>query len=234
MNEPLKILIVEDDPLIAFDIKCILESKNHQVLAVCHTAKDAMLVDLSNIDIALLDVNLGDGPDGISVAMYLKENAQIPCIFITSYYDEKTVSRAKTVYPLAYIIKPYEEQDILINLELATSKLKKEVKKEENAPIFVKNGSKLTKIDPKDVDFIQAYDMYSHLFIAGKRITASQTLKETEKLFSHLDFIRVHRSYVVNLNAIEGIYEDEILIAEHRIPVGRTYKKDLFDRIVTI
>ena len=76
--------------------------------------------------------------------------------------------------------------------------------------------------------------MYTHLFIKGKRLTASQTLKEVEKLFSKLDFIRVHRSFMVNLNSIEGICEDEILIAEQRIPVGRTYKKDLFDRIMTI
>lgn len=230
------IIIVEDDPLIAYDLKSILSSNGYSVEAVFHSAEDAIQFDFNsvNIDVALLDVNLGDGMDGTSLGLMLHEKYNLPSIFITSYYDEKTVLKAKLASPLAYIIKPYEEQDILTNLSLAVSRKPETAIVTNSEPIFVKSGSRLTKIIPEEILYVQAYDMYAHLFLEGKRITASQTLKEIEKLFKSFNFIRVHRSYLVNLNAIDGICEDEILINKQRIPVGRTHKKGLFDRIKTI
>jgi DNA-binding LytR/AlgR family response regulator len=234
MSSKIKLIIVEDDPLIAFDIKGIVEEKDYEVVGVFHTAADAMNAMPLEFDIALLDINTDGERDGIELGISLRAKYNKPCIFITSYYDQETIQKAKQANPLAYIIKPYEEQDIIANLELSKGKLTADNRLSEPGLIFVKTGSKLTKINPVDIDYAQAYDMYTHLYTGGRRITASQTLKEFEKIFSGFYFFRVHRSYMVNMDAIEGICEDEILIGEARIPIGRTYKKEFFDKILTI
>ena len=234
MNEKLKLIIVEDDPLIAFDLKGIVEEENYEVVKVFHSASKAVKALPLDFDLALLDINIDGDRDGINLGVHLKESYQKPCIFITSYYDEETVGKAKNADPLAYILKPYDEKDILANLLLSRHKINPDSILKDVSPLFVKANGKLTKIVPAEVDFVQAYDMYTHIYSAGKRITASQTLKEIEKLFAAYNFFRVHRSYMVNMDAIEGICDDEILIGEQRIPVGRTYKKELFNKIRTI
>ena len=237
MSESLTLIIVEDDPLIAFDLKEVVESGGYTVKAVCHSWNDLAKIDFSNVDLALLDVNLNAEKDGIDIGVHLSQTHRIPCIFITSYYDEPTIDRAKEANPLAYILKPYEEQDILTNLNLSKARIHALINA-ETAPspklLFVKKGNKLIKIDALKVTYAQAFDVYTHLFVDGKRITASQSLKEIEKLFTPHNFMRVHRSFIVNLNCIDGICENEILLDNTKIPVGRTYKKALFERIKTI
>lgn len=234
MTDTMRLVIVEDDPLIAFDIRDIVSEFGHKVVDVFHSPDEFKQSNIIDFDLALLDINMGNGRDGIELGTYLHKKLKKPCIFITSYFDKETVHHAREADPLAYILKPYEEHDIIANLELSKNKIKPQISANNNTPIFVKHGGKLIKIVPKKVSVVQAYDMYTHLFIDGKRITASQTLKQVEKLFSNYNFIRVHKSFMVNMDAIDGICDDEILIGDQRVPVGRTYKKDLFDRILTM
>lgn len=231
MSKKLRLIIVEDDPLIAFDIKGIVEDGGYEVVKVFHSASDAVQIAEESFDLALLDININGERDGINLGVYLKETYGKPCFFISSYYDDETVNKAKKAEPMAYVLKPYEERDILINLELARHRINQHAAPAEKAHLFVKSGGSLTKIVPSEVLVAQAYDMYTHLFVDGKRITASQTLKEIEKLFASHNFVRVHRSFMVNMDAVEGICDDEILIGGQHVPVGRTYKKDFFDRI---
>jgi len=233
MNQKTRLVIVEDDPLIAFDIKESINTSKFEVCGVFHEAEQFIKSDLAEFDLALLDVNLNGEMDGIELAEFLQKNHQKPCLFITSYHDEVTVQRAKKVNPLGYVVKPFDPIELNITLELCTQKLMANPLEKPKA-LFVKSGSKLTKIDPSKIDYAQAYDMYTHLYSAGNRVTASQTLKEIERIFGSEEFIRVHRSYMVNIHKIEGICEDEILIGSDRIPIGRTYKKALFDQILTI
>ncbi|MFK8046112.1 MAG: LytR/AlgR family response regulator transcription factor [Crocinitomicaceae bacterium] len=229
----MNIIIIEDDPLIAFDIKTIVESTDFKVIHVFHKAESIAVIDFEKIDLAILDINLNGSIDGIDIGKLLIEKHQIPSIFITSYYDQKTIKRAKEVMPLAYILKPYEEKEVLINLELSKSKIinRVEKQKENEIPFYIKVNGKQIKILSSDILYAKAYDIYCHLYTKDKRYTLSSTLKDlTEKLVS-FKFLRVHRSFLINTKYIDGITADHVLIKEQQIPVGRTYKKMLANHI---
>lgn len=116
----IRVLIVEDEPLIAEDIADFLDSVDYSISAIAHNVEDALHQLSSNCpDIAILDVNLGEEKDGISIAETIKEKYKIPFIFLTSYSDKSTLDRAKHTHPMGYIVKPFEERNLVSTLEIA-------------------------------------------------------------------------------------------------------------------
>jgi len=227
----LKIIIIEDDPIIAFDLKSVVQASGNQVIAVYHSYSEIESVNFTDIDLALLDINLNDSKDGIDIGLILKKKFRIPCIFITSYYDQKTIERAKVVAPLAYILKPYEEQDILVNLELSKMKIQtyKTAKDSIIDTFLVKSGGSKVRVNTNDILYAQAFDMYCHLYTTERRFTVSSTLKEVTEKLAGPNFIRIHKSFLINLRAIDSVTSKKVLIKHSEIPIGRTYKKILFD-----
>lgn len=116
----IRVLIVEDEPLIAEDIADFLDSIDYSVSAIAHNAEDALQQLAANCpDIAILDVNLGTEKDGIFIAEIIKEKYKIPFVFLTSYSDKSTLDRAKHTHPMGYIVKPFEERNLRSTLEIA-------------------------------------------------------------------------------------------------------------------
>lgn len=227
-----KLMIVEDDPFIAQDLEEIAFQGGYSLTGVFHRAEDALSSFPAQTDLALLDITLAGDMDGIELGQRLRRDHQLPCIFITSYYDESTLRRAASAQPLAYIVKPFEEQDILANLRLSTSRLGP--KSTRPAPLFIKSGGKLTRVFPDSISHLQAYDIYCHVYHQGQKLTASQSLKQMMAHLQGYPFVRVHRSFVVNLDHIDGIHDDQIIIGDQLIPLGRTYKSSLMERILTL
>lgn len=230
-----KITIVEDDPLIALDLQEVLEEHGYEILGVYHSGEKALEEINAKTDLALLDINLEGLMNGIELGLELKKK-KIPVIFITSYYDEKILMKAKDADPMAYIIKPFEEHDVIANIKLAMSKMsndgtQKTQAEDQEKPVFVKANSKMVRIIPEDIQYIEAYDIYSNIFIDGKRITVSHTLKNIHEILNFPFLIRVHRSFIININKVKSICDDEIMIDDYRVPIGRTYKKEFFDAV---
>ncbi|MEL6591554.1 MAG: response regulator transcription factor [Bacteroidota bacterium] len=119
MNQ-LRILIVEDDIFIAEDIKSCLESQDYHVVDIAYKVAEALpILDRKAVDLVILDINLGDGPDGISLGEQLQEKYQLPFLYLTSYADRATLERVKPTRPLAYLVKPFSEAELFANIELA-------------------------------------------------------------------------------------------------------------------
>lgn len=115
----IKVLIVEDDPLIAIDIEQILNNLNFRVSGTAYNADDALNLLQQNLpDIVLLDVNLESDKDGINIAEIINEKYQIPFIYLTAHADKNTLERAKKTKPAGYIIKPFDERDLLAGIEI--------------------------------------------------------------------------------------------------------------------
>jgi CRP-like cAMP-binding protein/DNA-binding NarL/FixJ family response regulator len=117
------IIIIEDDPIIALDIRKILTKNNYTVLQHYDSGEEF----LSNIekyspDIILMDINLKGELDGIDTALQLLKVKNIPVIFLTALSDEATLSRAKLTKPFGYVVKPFEEADIVTAIEIAKSR----------------------------------------------------------------------------------------------------------------
>lgn len=118
----IKVLIVEDEPVIAENISLYLDNNDFEVSGIAYDNEDAMQQLKENTpDAVLLDINLESDTDGIDIARYIQEHYQLPFLFLTSYSDRSTLERAKQVKPSGYIVKPFNERTLLASLEIAIS-----------------------------------------------------------------------------------------------------------------
>jgi DNA-binding NarL/FixJ family response regulator len=119
VNE-VKILIVEDEPIIAEDIGALIERNDFVATAIAYTKKDALHeLDTNLPDLVLLDINLNGEMDGLLIAEQIHEQYNIPFIFITSYSDKSTLEKAKYTEPSGYIVKPFNEAGLYSTIEIA-------------------------------------------------------------------------------------------------------------------
>ncbi|MGZ7068427.1 MAG: response regulator, partial [Methanobacterium sp.] len=124
-----KILVVEDEKIVAIDIKRRLENMNYNVPEIISSGEEAIerAFELSP-DLVLMDIVLRGDIDGIKAAQVIKDKYNIPIIYLTAYSDEKTLKRAKITGPFGYIIKPFEDRELHSAIEVALYKHEMESK----------------------------------------------------------------------------------------------------------
>lgn len=227
-----RIFIVEDDPVIASDLEGILTDLDYEVCGISYQPFEAKKKIESLLpDLLLLDINLNSEIDGIDLAVLVK-NLNTGIVFISAFADKKTVDRVKDIQPLGYIIKPFNEKEIEVTLELAFNSLQKNkinISPESEAEfVFVKTKNNLSvKINFEDIIMMEAYDNYSFIYtIHGKQIV-NFTLKELEQRIHSPFFLRVHRSFIVNCKKVEAIHYNSLIIGKHEIPVGKSYRDEV-------
>lgn len=128
------ILIVDDDVLIAESTKSILRRANYNIVGTAINAAEAIqFARERNPDLILMDINLGNSEDGISAAEEIQKFADIPFIFATAYSDNATIERAKKIGPFGYLIKPYDNREMLVAIETSLYKhfFDKKIKEQE-------------------------------------------------------------------------------------------------------
>ncbi len=115
----IKVLIVEDEVLIAKDIAKTLEGIDYVVSGIAFDGSSALDQLKTNLpDLVLLDINLGSQPDGIQIATLIQEEYHIPFIFLTSYATGMIIDRAKRTRPMGYLVKPFREKDLFSAIEI--------------------------------------------------------------------------------------------------------------------
>jgi len=122
---PQSILVVEDESVVARDIQNSIGRIGHEVAGWATTAEEAIsLAEEHDPDLVLMDIRLGGEVDGITAAEHIRERFDIPVVFLTAFADDQTLSRAKIVGPYGYILKPFEEADLRIAIEMGACKHK--------------------------------------------------------------------------------------------------------------
>lgn len=116
----IRVLIVEDEPLIAEDISEFLGEMDYACAGIAYDSETAldMLVN-RHPDVALLDINIEGSKNGIELAQVIRDNYKIPFLFLTSHSDKSTLDEAKKTLPYGYILKPFNEKDLVSSLEMA-------------------------------------------------------------------------------------------------------------------
>jgi len=118
----LRVLIVEDEPIIAENISMYLNNNDFMVSGIAYDDLEAKEQLANNTpDAVILDINLDSNQDGIAIAKHINNNYHLPFLFLTSHSDKETLQRAKQVEPNGYIVKPFNEQTLLATLEIAIS-----------------------------------------------------------------------------------------------------------------
>lgn len=117
------VLIVEDESIIAMDIRTSLELSGYQIAAIATSSEEAIAAVTScNPDIVLMDIQLQGDRDGIETAEKVQREFHLPVVYLTAHADEKTLSRAKSTQPFGYILKPFDDQELVTAIEIALSR----------------------------------------------------------------------------------------------------------------
>ena len=127
----IKILIIEDEPLIARDLKRICVKLGYQVSGIAYQSSQALdMLHTRSYDLVLTDINLNGHTDGIEIGKVIREKYDKPFIYVTSFADNHTLTRAKKTTPNGYVVKPFDEKDIYSSIEIALFNVQKQIKPE--------------------------------------------------------------------------------------------------------
>ena len=176
----LRILIVEDEPVIAENISMYLDNADFEVSGVAYDSAEANDQLQNNTpDAAILDINLESEEDGIEIASRINQKYQLPFLFLTSYSDKETLQRAKSVNPSGYIVKPFNEKTLLASLEIAISNHATNINKKMPALAMGKiNRHLLSPLSEREYEIVQLiYEGITNNQVAEKLYLSINTIK---------------------------------------------------------
>ena len=223
-------MIIDDEPLARDIIQTYLQKlPGWQLTASCINAVEAYESMLrSAIDVMFLDIQM----PGISGIEFLRSLKQPPLVVFTTAYAHHAVTGFE-LNAVDYLVKPITFHRFCQAAEKITERLFSKTVKEIQpmAPVdyfFIKQESRLVKINYSDILFMEAQRDFTFIYLSGKKLLASMHLKALEAILLPAHIMRVHRSYIVNLNAIKSITGNVLEIDGREIPIGANYKEALF------
>jgi len=239
--EKVKVLVVEDEMIIAHNIYDALEYLGYEPLEPAINYTEAMvIIEKEKPDIAILDIHLSGKKTGIDIAKKIRESFHFPFIFLTSNADTLTLNKAKEVMPSAYLIKPFSRKELFNSIEIALSNFSINEKNEKNKTntnhiiknaFFIKNKGSFIKIKFDSILYLKSDHVYVELFLKNNKNFLVRMSLINILASLNANFMRVHRSYVVNIKYITEIKTVSVKILENEIPLGKKFKKALIDRI---
>ncbi|MCB0438133.1 MAG: response regulator transcription factor [Mangrovimonas sp.] len=174
----IRVLIVEDDPIITEDIKDMLTSVNYQVVATAYDKEEAFeAIDQIKPDLVLLDINLDGNYEGFEVAEYINKTRKIPFLYLTSYSGKEVIDKAKQTLPMGYIVKPFNERELFSSIEIALHNFSKFILPLElNRDII--NNLIVNPLTQKEFDVLKGlYEGKTNQQLAEEQFVSVNTIK---------------------------------------------------------
>jgi DNA-binding LytR/AlgR family response regulator len=221
----MKTIIIDDDPISLKSIELIIRKINNsliEVVGMFETAETgAEFINKNEVDLVFLDVNL-PGTNGFEI---IKNLQKVPHIILIS--GSQAHAMAAFDYDVVdYLLKPFDLDrtskaiDKVIKIHKASS-----FGTGEGGDFFIKINSKILKINLDELTHVEALADYVNLYFAdGNRNTVHSTMKSMESRLPEHGFLRVHRSFIVNVKKIESFEDNYLKIGSTMVPVSRTYK----------
>ncbi|MBT3208727.1 MAG: response regulator [Bacteroidetes bacterium] len=245
-----KILVVEDEFLVAKDIQNSLKKRGYKVpVTIAYGEQVVEMMEKHNPDLILMDIMLKGEMTGTDAAIKVLEKRNIPLIFLTAYSDDNTISKAKLSQPYGYIVKPYKINELQTAIELALSKHKTDsTTKSESEKQYNLNHSdnpdnsiQLVSIPENEIVNILFSDIYyleslqESTFIQSKEMSyiVKKPLTEIVTLLPYDEFANVRISMIVNIKKIFTIKYPDLIISDIMkvIPIEELYKADIENRM---
>lgn len=226
----MKIVIVEDEYIIAQSLSTTLKRFDHQVLAICSTYDEAIAILSNSVpDIIILDINLKGEKSGIDLAEYINKNHKIPHIFLTSITDKHVLNTLKYLNPSSILIKPFNKHELNAILSLVKHQIEQQEKFiSPSDPIkdslFIKYKNEHVRIQYSDILYLKSNDVYIILKTKHNKTFQFRGTLETYSKKLNNYFVRIHRSFIINTEHIDKVYKEHLLINEDIIPIGNTYR----------
>ena len=237
----INVLIIEDTKAQSDALAKVLNSNNYNIVGIATSYKDALDLFYNNkVDIVVIDIFLNGNPDGITFAETINvvPDASRPFVFLTSSTDRKIFERAKLTQPFSFLMKPFNELEILYAIEMAVEKFYAQndvfLSDEEDTVIskdylFIKKGKSLKKVLLNDIIYIDVEEKYCNIITEKEKFVILISLTKILNLLDNTMFCRTHRNFIVNAEKIV-----EIIPADNLILLSGGYKATLSDTYKTI
>jgi two-component system, LytTR family, response regulator LytT len=242
-NTKIEILIVEDEAIIAENIKMTIEDFGYEVAGVCYNYDDA-LVRITNekFDLIMLDINLGSHFEktGLELAALLQEENKTPFIFLTAFSDVDTINKAAKLNPSAYLVKPVNSPSLFAAIQTAienfNSKSKAKLPGEVSTVVdhfFVKHGAKISKVNWLDVYAISSVKNYVKFVTSENksgylmRASLNIALQKIVPMPFRQKFIQINRSTAINKDIILAVEAEKIATTFGDFEASHTFLQQL-------
>lgn len=237
----IKVIIVEDEIIVAKDISYTLEEIGCTVLGIMMEGEKVIpFLEKELPDIILMDIMLQGTLNGVEVVQRINKMYDIPVIYLTANTDDHSFELAKSTQPFAFIEKPFKKKTLIRTLELLIERIAKERSTSAresfllNDRIFLREGNKMVKVHLEDILFIEAERAYCRVKTEQKNFLLTSSLNNLAPKLPPSYFMRIHRSYIVNLQKIDSIEDNFVKIKQENIPVSRSYWKAFLNRVNVI
>lgn len=240
------ILIVEDELLIAEDIRMHLESLGYNVTDMATSYNEAISSIMKVLpDLVMVDINIDGEKDGIELGVFLNQDVEIPFIYLTGQADKMTIDRAKATNPGSYLLKPFSPESLYAAVELAltnSNNVNKLNEDKENIgdelvikdSLFVKKSNHFIKLKFESIKYINSDGNYLKIY---KSKTENYMIRSTiKKLIPHLPselFFQTNKSFIINLSSLEKVSFNHVIVDGEEIPLSRNRKDLLFSKMKT-
>jgi two-component system, LytTR family, response regulator LytT len=236
----IKILIVEDEAIIAERLYADLYDFGYDVAEPCLSPGEAMeKLAQEDFDLVLLDINLKAEMTGIQLGDWINEKYKIPFIFITANTDAKTVSQAAKVKPGGFLSKPIQLKSLIGTIQIAiynhqNNKIQTVI--DASAKFhFVKSGNSYHRIDWADVLYIESDKKYAIVCESENKApyVLRISLETLSQQLAPFHFVRIHKSYLVNVGKIKTFTSVEVAIGNRKLAIGEVYRNTFMKYIQT-
>lgn len=237
--EKLKILVVEDEVIIADHLAETLIALGYEVPEPALNYTEAIAsIEADQPDLAMLDIQLSGRKSGIDIARKINEEYHFPFIFLTSNSDKATLDEAKLVEPAAFLVKPYTKEELFAAIEVAIFNFAKQKENEPSAEnlmiknaLFIKQNKQFLRLDFKDIMYLESDHVYLDIqMVNGHKHTVRGSMDEyLQKLGP--GFVRSHRSFIVNLDHLQGLDHAHVTVNGQELPLGKKQREEIIARL---
>ncbi|MFD1873521.1 LytR/AlgR family response regulator transcription factor [Hymenobacter bucti] len=239
---PLRCLVVDDDPLsVQIVLNCIANTPFLQAVGSCASGMEATEVlrtQTQPLDVLFLDIEM-PLMSGLDLLRLQVELPQVVLITSSEHYAVQAFEFAVSDYLLKPLSYPRFLQAAQKVLENITAERAAEVDAVGPAPAlatepdftFVKMDTKLVRVDFREVQYVEALGDYVHIVTSHSKLIVYSTMRAIEEKFPPSQFVRVHRSFIANINCIQALEDNSLLIKDKYIPVGQTYLRNVLQRL---
>lgn len=242
-----KVLIIEDEELIAEDMANKLTKFGYEITDYVETCADALeSIKRTPPDVIFLDIIIAGEYDGIDTALKIKAIEDFPIIFLSNISDSNTLQRALATNPANYLKKPFTPDQLHISVQTALFNHAEKRRVGIN-DAFIENPEALVrkdklflkdandtyrKYDISNILFIEADRAYCHIYMAdGTKLTQSVNMGAMSVKINHPNLIRVHRSHIVNIDNVDAVKGNVLILGKHEVIVSETFKEEVFKHL---
>lgn len=239
-SSPLRCLVVDDDPLsVQIVLNCIANTPFLQAAGSCASAVEAAeILRTQPLDVLFLDVEM-PLMSGLDLLRLQIELPQVVLITSSEHYAVQAFEFAVADYLLKPLSYPRFLQAAQKVLEIVTAERAAEADTIGPAPAlatepdftFVKLDTKLVRVDFREVQYVEALGDYVHIVTSQSKLIVYSTMRAIEEKFPPTQFVRVHRSFIANINCVQALEDNSLLIKDKYIPVGQTYLRNVLQRL---